>query len=378
MYKPYISESESGSGSDSDNDIITHWHNAARAHLPVPKRTLLPGYGDDVPDDEPVDTKDTGTCAQFEERYQTTVVMVSSLDRDQHVYPFPTQMRLKLPREYKNVERIDIVQIKFFSGLYWVTARNNSLTVQINGISYTASLTPGSYSLSSLCSVLQTSLNTAVTIAPTTTTTTHSGTTTTTTTTTPIIPTLSVLFSPITGRITISCSVQFNIIFPTTNVYSEWGLGWNLGWGGPPVSQTDLQSYTADNFPRIGVDYIYLQLNDTEHMNSIDHTDVEATGRVQDSTGQVSHYFGKLLLNNFGSWAQTFIESPNIFSPVLGRLDRLNFTWTDRHGIALTTTGVGAESCDWHMTLRITEIVEVPIATSSLIQSSSRKTKTLV
>jgi hypothetical protein len=166
--------------------------------------------------------------------------------------------------------------------------------------------------------------------------------------------------------------VQFNIIFPTSVAYSEWGLGWNLGWGGQPISQTGLLSYTADNFPRIGVDYIYLQLNDTEHMNSVDHTDVEVTGRVQDSTGQVSHYFGKLLLNNFGSWAQTFIESPNTFSPVLGRLDRLNFTWIDRQGIALTTTGIGAESCDWHMTLRVTEIVEVPIATSSLIQSSCR------
>lgn len=132
-------------------------------------------------------------------------------------------------------------------------------------------------------------------------------------------------------------------------------------------------------------------------MNGIDHTDLEVprqtqdstdeklllnnkvlfnkvTGRqMQDSTGQVGHYFGKLLLNNFGGWAQTFIEAPHMFTPVLGRLDRLNITWSDRHGNALTASDIGAGSCEWHMTLRITEIVEVPMTNSSLVQSGGRR-----
>ena len=84
----------------------------------------------------------------------------------------------------------------------------------------------------------------------------------------------------------------------------------------------------------------------------------------------MAHYFGKLLLNNFGCWAQTFVEAPKTFKPVLGRLERLNFTWTDRHGLVLD--GPDAASCDWHMALRITEIVEVPTADSSLAQSADR------
>ena len=337
MYKPYVSDSGSGSGSDSDygsnsepEDMITHWQHALRAQLPPPVRTLLPGIGSDVPE-EPI----PDIPVQFEERRQTTLVMVSSLDRDQQVYPLPTQVRVKLPREYKRLERIDIVQIKFFCGLYWVTAANNSLTVDVSGTVHEVQIASGNYTVATLCAAVQTALATTGT-------------------------SFQVVFSPTTGRVTISAPITFSLLFPSSAAYSEWGLGWNLGWGGQPVNQVGQTSYTADNFPRLGDDYIYLQLNDTEHMNGIDHTDLEVTGKVQDSTGQVSHYFGKLLLNNFGCWAQTFVESPKLFVPVLNRLDRLNFTWTDRHGNALTTDGLGAGSCEWHMTLRMTEYVQVP------------------
>ena len=324
MYKPYVSASDS----DSEDDMITKWHIATRANLPAPTRALLPGIGSDVPD-EPYESD----RVNFTERRQTTVVMVNSLDRDQQVYPLPTQTRLKLPREYKNVERIDIVQVKFFCGLYWVTTANNTLTVDISGTLYTNTIDPGSYSLSTLCSTLQMVLTSNTTRQ------------------------FLITYSSVTGRITIAASIPFSIVFPTSSAHSEWGLGWNLGWGGQPVNQTGQTSYTADNFPRLGDDYIFLQLNDTEHMNGIDHTGLEVTGRVQSSTGQVSHYFGKLLLNNFGCWAQTFIEAPKNFVPVLSRLDRLNFTWTDRHGTTLLTDD--AASCEWHMTLRITEVQQI-------------------
>ena len=121
----------------------------------------------------------------------------------------------------------------------------------------------------------------------------------------------------------------------------------------------------ASAFPRIYDDYLFLQLNPTEHMNMVDHTSQENVARTQESTGQVAHYFGKLLLNNFGCYSQTFVELPKEFRPVLPRLERLNVDWLDRYGNALPADG-GAGSCDWHMTLRITEIVEAPTAGSAL------------
>ena len=303
------------------------------------------------------------TQLKFETTKRTHVIMIDSLDRDQHVYPLPTQARLKLPRIYKNVERIDIVQLKFFCGLYAISAtrRNNTLWVSDAAGRRPIVIPDGTYPIASLLATLSAALsaNSSVTYTAT--------------------------FNSLTGRIQIAATGPFRLLYytkasPLSNqtAYSEWGLGWVLGWGGLPVDLTatlsvDSMLYTviADNFPRIIDDYIYLQLNDTERMNDVDHTSVENTAAAQDSTGQVAHYFGKLLLNSFGCYAQTFIESPKLFAPVLGRLDRLNFTWTDRNGNPLA--GPDAASCNWHMTLRITEIVEIPLPSSTLTQSVNRE-----
>ena len=356
--------SGSDNSSDGQMDALTHWQNATRAALR--DYTSAPSDGIVAVGDSGVATPAPtnnglgmyATKLQFEQKRVSHVIMVNSLDRDQTVFPLPTQARLKLPRVYKNVERIDIVQVKFFCGLYAISAarKNNTLPVLVGGGSVQIAVIPdGTYTLSQLLVAVQAALAAAV----------------------PAL-TWSVSYNPVKGRITVAASGAFNLPFqsvlPVFNqgAWSEWGLGWNLGFGGQPADLSGAAVYTADHFPRLIDDYIYLQLNDTEHMNEIDHTSVEKTGVTQDSTGQVAHYFGKLLLNHFGCWAQTFVEAPKSFKPVLGRLERLQFTWTDRHGNALS--GVDAASCDWHMTLRITEIQEVPVADSSLSKSSNSPT----
>ncbi len=284
------------------------------------------------------------TKLTFKEQRVTSVLMVDSLDRDQRAYPLPTQMRLKLPRVYKNVERIDIVQVKLLSGLYTVSAArgNNTMTVVAGGESTVVTVPDGTYTIQQMIDAL-----------------------------TAVLPTdVSVSYSCTTGRVTFSYTGlgpdPFALLFTerARMATTEWGLGWTLGFGGPPVDLTDANSYTATFFPRLFTDYIYLRLNDTEHMNTVDHTSPEDTAISQDATGQVAHYFGKLLLAPFGCYAQTFIEAPKTFKPVLGRLERLNFEWVDRHGQVLA--GPDAAACDWHMVLRITEIHESPEPTSSL------------
>ena len=372
MYNPHIppesdSETEPDTGSDTsdtasvssastDGEMVSleHWRQAARALIPEPVRSMLPPAGDDVPD-SPIATENGralfNTEIVFVEERRTHVIMVNSLDRDQQVYPLPTQARLKLPRIYKNVERIDIVQVKFFCGLYAISAarKNNGIWVTDPSGTRFVTVPDGTYTLGQLTSTLATSLSLGSSL------------------------TYTVTWNSVTGRITIAATGSFSLLFESKlpvyqqTAYSEWGLGWNLGWGGQPVDLTGATTYTADHWPRLVDDYVYLQLNETEHMNDVDHTDLEVTSMTQDSTGQVSHYFGKLLLNNYGCWAQTFVEAPKAFKPVLGRLERLMFTWTDRHGSILSTPD--AASCDWHMALRITEIVEVQKADTTLTQS---------
>ena len=358
MYKPYVSSSDSGSESDSGSSsspsvdeqmqAISTWQALRSASAPVP----APAPSN--PSGKAADLAIKQTSLEFEEKRHTNVIMINSLDRDQHVYPSPTQLRLKLPRVYKNVERIDIVQVKFFCGLYSISASQNNNTIAFSDPSgsHLVVVPDGAYGLQQLVATVQQLMQAAAPAGG-----------------------YTAVFNPITGRITLAATVLFSLLFSSSlpvyaqAAYSEWGLGWNLGWGGQPTDLSGGSSYTASHWPRLERDYIYLQMNENEHMNDIDHTDVETTGKSQDSTGQVSHYFGKLLLNHFGCWAQTLIEAPKTFKPVLGRLERLNVVWTDRHGNVLS--GVDAESCDWHMTVRIIEIVEAPTANSSLAMSHS-------
>ena len=341
MYNHYLTESESeseyesGSGSESESETQTITKApAAQDAFNLWRTTFLQSQisvteQEQEHEQEPdIQTSDIVQHPTTQKRV-TTVIMVDSLDRDKTVFPLPTDLRLKLPRTYKHIERIDIVQIKFFCGLYAIsdTLKNNVFVLTDASGTNTCTLMNGTYSIQELLVSME-GLISASSFST---------------------PGYSLSFNPVSARVTIAGPAPFRLVFPVIEK-----LSWMLGFSYSDLSGYD--SYTASAWPRLsGPDYICLQMNETEHMNGIDHTSQE---KSQDSsTGQVSHYFGKLLMNSFGCWAQTFIESPKVFSPDLGRLERLQFTWTDRNGKKLT--GSDALSCDWHMTLRITEIVDV-------------------
>jgi hypothetical protein len=293
------------------------------------------------------------TSFQYETRRQAGVLMMDSLDRDFQAFPLPTSLTLHLPRPYRNVERLDIVQLRFFNGLYPFSAARSNTTMYVGTTK--VSLLPvgvlgGNYTITQLISQLNIAFTTAgLQIAAS--------------------------FNANSGLVTIASTsappVNFDLNFLTgllpsqASANSGWGLGWNLGFGGPAANYTGASSYTASCLPRIYDEYIYLQLNVPDHMNMVDHTSPENAAISQESTGQTAHYFGKLLLNNFGCWSQTFVEMPKVFRPVMGRLERLTVTWLDRYGQPFVV-GTGAASCDWHMTVRVVEIAEGPTATSAL------------
>jgi hypothetical protein len=290
-------------------------------------------------------------------RRVTSVLMIDSLDRDQTIYPLPTSLRLKLPRVYKNVERVAVVQVRMLNGIYPFSASRGNTTFYVTqgGVTTAYTIPDGSYSTTMLTAALNIALNSSPPLPP---------------------ANITPEFVAATGQFKFTSMTPFSFAFDTTlptamsGRQSDWGLGWNLGFGGIPATYNatlvgPVYVLTAPVFPRIYDDYMFLQLNETEHMNMVDHTSQEIVAKSQDSTGQVAHYFGKLLMNNFGCYSQTMVELPKEFLPVIPRLERLNVDWLDRYGDALTV-GEGAASCDWHMSLRITEIVEVPKATAAL------------
>jgi hypothetical protein len=356
-YQPYESESdsesesESSSSSESDDhderlSALDAWRTQGQAWLAGPSRYTVP-EGPGRPDNR---LGMWNTAFEYAEERRTSVLMLDSLDRDQAAYPLPTSLRLKLPRVYRNVERIDICQIKFLNGLYAISAerRNNKLPWILDDGSGAAVIPDGTYTGQQLVDALTAELPAAIQIT----------------------------YNCTKGRFILDASSSTSFELPwlsnATNMGpTDWGLGWNLGFGGPAADLSGSLVYMASHMPRLFDDYVFLRLNDAEKMNDVDHTDLENVAVAQDSTGQVGHYFGKLLLNNFGCWSQTFIEAPKRFRPVLGRLERLNVDWVDRHGVPLV--GVDAATCDWHMTVRITEIVEGPSTTSSLAMSRAQQ-----
>ena len=152
-----------------------------------------------------------------------------------------------------------------------------------------------------------------------------------------------------------------SLIAPYSTAFDEWGLGWNLGFD--KIDTTFATQQTATTFIRIIDDYIYLKMNDEMDMNTIDISEKEYLNQSQDTFGQSSRYFAKLLLNTFGNFSQTYIQSPKIFNPVLGKLDKFHFQWVDRFGAVINNN-----DCEFNITLQVEESVD-QLAKSNTIDS---------
>ena len=128
----------------------------------------------------------------------------------------------------------------------------------------------------------------------------------------------------------------------------EWGLGWNLGYAKEDTPYATIQKATS--FFKILDDYIYLKLNTEYDMNRMDFGGKENLKETNEPTGSILGYNGKLLLNTFGSYAQTIIQNPVYFNPPLMKLDKLTFQWYDIVGQIITNT-----ECEWNAAIQIVE-----------------------
>ena len=130
----------------------------------------------------------------------------------------------------------------------------------------------------------------------------------------------------------------------------EWGLGWNLGY--PKIDTPYDTIQRATSFFKILDDYIYLKLNQEFWMNRLDSSAPENLSVTHEPTGQTNQFAAKLLLANFGSYAQTMIQNPVNFNPVLTAIDKLTFQWVDIAGVQINNL-----DCEWNAAVQITEQV---------------------
>ena len=166
-----------------------------------------------------------------------------------------------------------------------------------------------------------------------------------------ILPTSFLKRSRLSDPIPFQIRFKSSLIAPYLTAFDEWGLGWNLGFD--KIDTTFATQQTATTFIRIIDDYIYLKMNNEVDMNTIDISEKEYLNRSQDTFGQSSRYFAKLLLNTFGNFSQTYIQAPKIFNPVLGKLDKFHFQWVDRFGNVINNN-----DCEFNITLQVEESVD--------------------
>jgi len=161
----------------------------------------------------------------------------------------------------------------------------------------------------------------------------------------------------------LSFSILFKsaLIKPYDTAFDQWGLGWNLGFD--KVDTTFSTRCVASTFIRIVDDYIYLKLNDEFNCNSIDSTGKEDLSKNRDSFGLTKGYFGKLLLNTFGSFAQTFVQSGKPLPAMIAKMDQLRVSFFDLNGIQINNN-----DCEFNVVFEITENLDTLDINSSMVR----------
>jgi hypothetical protein len=149
-------------------------------------------------------------------------------------------------------------------------------------------------------------------------------------------------------------SILWRSSLPSQYVKQEnnWGLGWNLGFDKQDTSY--LTTHVGTSFYKILDDYINLKLNSEYNMNNIDTGSKENLQVSQDTTGSIKSYYGKLLLNSFGSFSQTMISNPIVYQTPIPKIDRLTFTWFDNTG-----TTINNNDCEWTMVVQLVESLDI-------------------
>lgn len=151
--------------------------------------------------------------------------------------------------------------------------------------------------------------------------------------------------------------LEFKIPFSTVMSSSnrgiqEYGIGYNLGF--EPLDTDFNTVHRASSFFKILDDYIYMRMNPEFNMNRLDISQQENFAQTHDTTAQTQLYNCKLILNNFGTYATTLIQNPVNFNPVIGKLDKLSFSWYD-----VTGTLINNVECEWSGAIQIVEKVDV-------------------
>lgn len=164
-----------------------------------------------------------------------------------------------------------------------------------------------------------------------------------------ILPQLILGRNNFTDPLTFSIQFQSALLPPYDKAYDQWGLGWNLGF--TKVDTMFTTRHVAKSFIKIVDDFIYIMLDDELNLNGLDVSNKENLALSRDTVGQKQKYYGKLLLNSFGLFSQTLVQSSKEFVHPIGKLEKLTFTLYDSNNRQIDNT-----DCEYNIVLDIMEM----------------------
>lgn len=155
-------------------------------------------------------------------------------------------------------------------------------------------------------------------------------------------------------------SLPFSTVAQASNrTIEEYSMGYNLGF-----AQVDTGFNTnqrAGSFFKILDDYIYMKMNPEYNMNRLDISRQENLASSHDTQAESQLYNCKLILNNFGTYATTFVQNPVMFNPPIGKLDKLTFIWYDATGGVIDNA-----ECEWSGGIQIVESMDIATNDSTI------------
>jgi len=150
---------------------------------------------------------------------------------------------------------------------------------------------------------------------------------------------------------------------PYSTAYDQWGLGWNLGFA--KIDTPFTTRHVANSFIKIVDDFIYISLDEYLNLNGLDISNKENLALSRDTVGEKEKYYAKLLLNSFGSFAQTLVQSPKPLVTPVGKLEKLTFTLKDANNNIINNN-----DCEFNVVLEISEMLDTVDAASLLVKGS--------
>jgi len=166
-----------------------------------------------------------------------------------------------------------------------------------------------------------------------------------------ILPSIVLTRNNFTDPLTFSILFESALVAPYSTAYDQWGLGWNLGF--IKVDTPFATRHVANSFIKIVDDFIYLQLDEELNLNVLDVSNKEDLAQTRDTVGEKQKYYGKLLLNTFGSFAQTFVQSAKVYASPLGKLDKITFAWYNANHVLISNN-----DCEYNLVMEITEMID--------------------